>query len=115
MVGTTLGQRHRPHLLEAWGQRFNLQLDDDHLALFRYSDLPGMVGPRRHRASASTAINISQAAVGRQPPGEDGRRDNVAVMAVTTDAPVPQAVVDEIVALGRLRRRPRGLALTHRI
>ena len=23
------GRRHRPHLLEAWGQRFNLQLDDD--------------------------------------------------------------------------------------
>ena len=43
-------------------------------------------------------INISEAAVGRQPPGEDGHRDNVAVMAVTTDAPVPQAVVDEIVA-----------------
>ena len=44
VVGTTLGQRHRPHLLEAWGQRFNLQLDDAHFALFRYSDLPGMVG-----------------------------------------------------------------------
>ena len=44
VVGTTLGQLHRPHLLEAWGQRFNLQLDDAHFALFRYSDLPGMVG-----------------------------------------------------------------------
>ena len=28
VVGTTLGRRHRPHLLEAWGQRFNLQIDD---------------------------------------------------------------------------------------
>ena len=27
VVGTTLGRRHRPHLLEAWGQRFNLQLE----------------------------------------------------------------------------------------
>ena len=27
VAGTTLGRRHRPHLLEAWGQRFNLQLD----------------------------------------------------------------------------------------
>ena len=43
VVGTTLGHRHRPHLLEAWGQRFNLQLDD-HIALFRNSDVPGMIG-----------------------------------------------------------------------
>ena len=35
VVGTTLGRRDRPHLLEAWGQRFNVQLED-HLALFRY-------------------------------------------------------------------------------
>ena len=98
VVGTTLGQLHRPHLLEAWGQRFNLQLDDDHFALFRYSDLPGMVG-RVGTVFGAHGINISQAAVGRQPPGADGHRDNVAVMAVTTDAAVPQAVVDEIVAL----------------
>ena len=41
-------------------------------------------------------VNISSAAVGRQPPGEDGRRNEVAVMVVTTDAPVPRDVVDEI-------------------
>jgi D-3-phosphoglycerate dehydrogenase / 2-oxoglutarate reductase len=97
VVGTTLGQRHRPHLLEAWGQRFNLQLDDAHFALFRYSDLPGMVG-RVGTAFGEHGINISQAAVGRTPPGEDGRRDNVAVMAVTADAPVPQELVDQIAA-----------------
>ena len=28
VVGTTLGRVHRPHLLEAWGQRFNVQIDD---------------------------------------------------------------------------------------
>ena len=28
VVGTTLGRQHRPHLLEAWGQRFNLQIDE---------------------------------------------------------------------------------------
>src|ERR671923_278879 len=27
VTGTTLGQLHRPHLLEAWGSRFNLQLE----------------------------------------------------------------------------------------
>jgi D-3-phosphoglycerate dehydrogenase / 2-oxoglutarate reductase len=97
VVGTTLGQLHRPHLLEAWGQRFNLQLDDEHFALFRYSDLPGMVG-RVGTCFGEHGINISQAAVGRQPPGADGHRDSVAVMAVTTDNAVPQAVIDEIVA-----------------
>jgi len=95
VVGTTLGQLHRPHLLEAWGQRFNLQFDDDHLALFRYRDLPGMVG-RVGTCLGAHGINISSAAVGRIPPGDDGRRGELAVMAVTTDAPVPQPVIDEI-------------------
>jgi D-3-phosphoglycerate dehydrogenase / 2-oxoglutarate reductase len=95
VVGTTLGQLHRPHLLEAWGQRFNLQMDDEHLALFRYSDVPGMVG-RVGTCFGEHGVNISNAAVGRQPPGEDGGAADVAVMAVTTDAAVPQAVIEEI-------------------
>jgi D-3-phosphoglycerate dehydrogenase len=95
VVGTTLGRLHRPHLLEAWGQRFNLQFDDDHLALFRYRDVPGMVG-RVGSSLGEHGINISSAAVGRQPPGDDGRRGELAVMVVSTDAPVPPDVVAEI-------------------
>ncbi len=96
VVGTTLGRRNRPHLLEAWGQRFNLQLDEGaHLALFRYQDLPGMMG-RVGSALGEHGVNISSAAVGRQPPEEDGRRDELAVMVVTTDSPVPREVVDDI-------------------
>ena len=96
VVGTTLGRQDRPHLLEAWGQRFNLQLDEGaHLALFRYSDLPGMMG-RVGTVLGQRGVNISSAAVGRQPPGEDGRRNEVAVMVVTTDSPVPRDVVAEI-------------------
>jgi D-3-phosphoglycerate dehydrogenase len=97
VVGTTLGRLHRPHLLEAWGQRFNLQLDDDHIALFRYRDVPGMVG-RVGSCLGEHGINISSAAVGRQAPGEDGRPGELAVMVVTTDAPVPRDVVDQIAA-----------------
>jgi D-3-phosphoglycerate dehydrogenase len=97
VVGTTLGSLHRPHLLEVWGQRFNLQFDDAHLALFRYRDVPGMVG-RVGTALGAHGINISAAAVGRQSPGDDGRVGELAVMAVTTDAPVPDAVVREIAA-----------------
>jgi D-3-phosphoglycerate dehydrogenase len=95
VVGTTLGRLHRPHLLEAWGQRFNLQFDDPHLALFRYRDVPGMVG-RVGTALGEHGINISEAAVGRQAPGDDGRPGELAVMAVTTDAPVPADVVAAI-------------------
>jgi D-3-phosphoglycerate dehydrogenase / 2-oxoglutarate reductase len=98
VVGTTLGQLHRPHLLEAWGQRFNLQMDEGHLALFRYRDVPGMVG-RVGTAFGRHGVNINAAAVGRQPPGEDGGpRSELAVMAVTTDGKIPQEVIDEIVA-----------------
>jgi D-3-phosphoglycerate dehydrogenase len=94
VVGTTLGSRHRPHLLEAWGQRFNLQLEQ-HITLFRYSDVPGMIG-RVGTCFGENGINISSAAVGHTP--DDGE-EGLAVMVVTTDAAVPQAVVDQIVSL----------------
>jgi D-3-phosphoglycerate dehydrogenase len=92
VVGTTLGHRHRPLLLEAWGQRFNVQIDEPHLALFRYSDVPGLVG---HVGSTlgDRGINISAAAVGRH---DEGGGDDLAVMAVTTDMVVPDSVVAEI-------------------
>jgi D-3-phosphoglycerate dehydrogenase / 2-oxoglutarate reductase len=97
VVGTTLGRRHRPHLLEAWGQRFNLQLDDDHVTLFRYSDVPGMIG-RVGTIFGEHGVNIASAAVGRQPPDAEGGDGALAVMAVTTAEPVPAAVIEEIVA-----------------
>jgi D-3-phosphoglycerate dehydrogenase / 2-oxoglutarate reductase len=96
VVGTTLGSRHRPHLLEAWGQRFNLQLED-HITLFRYSDVPGMVG-RVGTALGEHGINIRSAAVGyTSRPPEDGS-DREAVMVVTTDVAVPPRIVETIAA-----------------
>jgi len=83
---------HRPHLLEAWGQRFNLQLEP-HIAFFRYRDVPGMIG-RVGTCFGEQGINISSAAVGHTP--EDGDK-GLAVMVVTTDEPVPDAVVEQIV------------------
>lgn len=98
VVGTTLGRRHRPHLLEAWGQRFNLQIED-HVSFFRYSDLPGMIG-RVGTVFGEAGVNIVSAAVGRQPDGRgsDGEPPATAAMAVTTDAAVPPALVEEIVS-----------------
>ena len=93
VVGTTIGQLYRPHLLEAWGQRFDLQIDDPHLTLFRYSDVPGMVG-RVGSSFGEHGINISAAAVGRQ----EQASNDLAVMAVTTDVRVPDDVVAQIAA-----------------
>ncbi len=96
VVGTTLGRRNRPHLLEVWGQRFNIQLEQ-HIALFRYRDVPGMIG-RVGSIFGANGVNIVSAAVGREPDEDHPANGACAVMAMTTDAPVPSAVIDEIVA-----------------
>jgi D-3-phosphoglycerate dehydrogenase len=93
VVGTVLGNHDRPHLLEAWGSRFNVQLEP-HLAIFRYRDQPGMIG-RVGTALGDAGVNIVSAAVGRQP---DDAATGEAVMIVTADSTVPQEVVDRIVA-----------------
>ena len=93
VAGTTIGRRNRPHLLQAWGQRFNLQIEP-YLTLFRYVDRPGMIG-RVGTIFGERAVNIGSAAVGHSP--DNGDRQH-AVMILTTDAPVPQELVDEIIA-----------------
>jgi D-3-phosphoglycerate dehydrogenase / 2-oxoglutarate reductase len=98
VVGTNFGRRHRPHLLEAWGQRFNVQLDP-HLALFRYSDVPGMIG-RVGTAFGERGVNIISAAVGRLPDDDKRTPEALAVMALTTDVAVPDDLVDELVGTG---------------
>ncbi len=93
VVGTLLGSQHHAHLLEAWGSRFNVQLEQ-HLAIFRYQDRPGMLG-RVGTMLGEAGINIVSAAVGRRP---DAEEDGGAVMLVTADSPVPQEIVDRIVS-----------------
>jgi D-3-phosphoglycerate dehydrogenase / 2-oxoglutarate reductase len=95
VAGTLIGRRNRPHMLEAWGQRFDLQLED-HLTLFRYRDVPGMIG-RVGTTFGQHGINIVSAAVGRGAEGPEGA-GQFQVMIVSTDAPVPHEVIDEIVA-----------------
>jgi D-3-phosphoglycerate dehydrogenase / 2-oxoglutarate reductase len=95
VAGTTLGRAHRPHLVEAWDQRFNLQIDDPNVVLFRYRDMPGMIG-RAGMCFGAKGVNINSAAVGHvlQDEGNGG----VAVMVLTTDGPVPQELLDEILS-----------------
>jgi D-3-phosphoglycerate dehydrogenase len=96
VVGTVLGRRNRPHLLEAWGQRFDVQMED-HITLFRYRDLPGMLG-RVGTVFGEHGVNIVSAAVGRQPEEGESTHGRLAAMAITTDAPVAREVVEQIVS-----------------
>jgi D-3-phosphoglycerate dehydrogenase len=91
LVGTVLGRRDRPHLLEAWGSRFNVQLES-HLAVFRYVDQPGMLG-RVGTALGQAGVNVVSAAVGRRP---DASQSDEAVMVVTADSALPNGVLDDI-------------------
>jgi D-3-phosphoglycerate dehydrogenase len=88
VAGTAVGPRNLPHLVNVWGQSFYMPFAD-HLAIFRYRDQPGMIG-RVGTAFGEHGVNIVSAAVGAEAQPDE------AVMALTTDAPVDQDVIDEI-------------------
>ncbi len=92
VAGTVIGNLHRPHLLEAWGQRFQVQLED-HVSMFRYHDRPGMLG-RVGTLLGKNSVNIASSVVGRQPAGADA--ESYAAMIVTTDTAVPDTLIREI-------------------
>jgi D-3-phosphoglycerate dehydrogenase len=98
VAGTGIGPKQEPHLVEVQGRRLTIELEP-HVTVFRYEDLPGMIG-RVGTIFGGHGINISSAAVGHTPDGgsSDGDGQRLAAMVVTTDAAVPDAVVDEIVA-----------------
>jgi D-3-phosphoglycerate dehydrogenase / 2-oxoglutarate reductase len=102
VAGTGIGPKQDPHLVEVQGRRLTIELAP-HVTVFRYEDLPGMIG-RVGTIFGAHGINISSAAVGHTPDGsaaaEDGTAgaQRLAAMVVTTDAPVPDGVVEEIVA-----------------
>jgi D-3-phosphoglycerate dehydrogenase / 2-oxoglutarate reductase len=104
VAGTGIGPNRVPHLVEVQGRRLTIELEP-YVTVFRYEDLPGMIG-RVGTIFGAHGINISSAAVGhttgaggsasaKAGAGEDRR---LAAMVVTTDAPVPEAVLSEIVA-----------------
>jgi len=101
VAGTGIGPNQDPHLVEVQGRRLTIELSP-HVTVFRYEDLPGMIG-RVGTIFGAHGINISSAAVGHTPDGGSGDDDGagghrLAAMVVTTDAAVPDEVVKEIVA-----------------
>ena len=98
VAGTGIGPNRVPHLVEVQSRRLTIELEP-YVVVFRYEDLPGMVG-RVGTVFGAHGINISSAAVGHTHDGEQAQASTqgLAAMVVTTDAPVPNAVVQEIVA-----------------
>jgi D-3-phosphoglycerate dehydrogenase len=94
VAGTGFGPRNVPHLVSVYGQSFNIEVGQ-HFAFFRYADQPGMIG-RVGTIFGQHGVNIASAAVGAEP----GRE---AVMAVTTDKPAPQELIEEIASLDGFR------------
>jgi D-3-phosphoglycerate dehydrogenase len=88
VAGTAVGPRNLPHLVKVWGESFYMPFAD-HLVVFRYKDQPGMIG-RVGTIFGERGVNIASAAVGAEASREQ------AVLALTTDAPVPQEVLEEI-------------------
>jgi D-3-phosphoglycerate dehydrogenase / 2-oxoglutarate reductase len=99
VAGTGIGPNQAPHLVEVQGRRLTIELER-YVTVFRYQDLPGMIG-KVGTIFGQHGINISSAAIGHVPDGqgeEDGEDGRLAAMVVTTDAAVPDEVVKEIVA-----------------
>jgi D-3-phosphoglycerate dehydrogenase len=98
VAGTGMGPNQLAHLVEVQGRRLTIELAP-YVTVFRYEDLPGMVG-LVGTIFGKHGINISSAAVGHTPDGGQGAGDGqrLAAMVVTTDARVPDEVVQEIVA-----------------
>jgi D-3-phosphoglycerate dehydrogenase / 2-oxoglutarate reductase len=91
VAGTGVGPRNIPYLVSVWGESFYLPFAD-HLVVFRYTDQPGMIG-KVGTVFGEQGVNIVSAAVGAESSGD------LAVIALTTDAPVQPETVDRILQM----------------
>ena len=91
VAGTGVGPRNVPYLVRVWGEDFYLPFAD-HLAVFRYTDQPGMIG-KVGTVFGEQGVNIVSAAVGAEADSD------LAVMALTTDAPVRPETIESILEL----------------
>ena len=87
-----MGPRSLPHLVRVWGERFYMPFAE-HLVVFRYKDQPGMIGRVGHDLRRRTASTSAPPRSARRPRGDE------AVLALTTDAPVPDELLEEILEL----------------
>ncbi len=86
--GTAVGPKNTPYLVAIWDQSFYLPFAE-HMAVFRYSDQPGMIG-KVGSAFGEQGVNIGSAAVGAV------AGSYKAVMVVTSDAEVLASTIEAI-------------------
>jgi D-3-phosphoglycerate dehydrogenase len=96
VAGTGIGPGRVPHLVEVQGRRLTIELER-FVTVFRYADLPGMIG-RVGTVFGKHGINIRSAAIGHASDGPADGAQPLAAMVVTTDVLVPAEVVRELVA-----------------
>ena len=100
VAGTAIGPNRVPHLVEVQGRRFTVELEP-FVTIFRYEDLPGMIG-RVGTIFGKHGINISSAAVGHTPDGGSTPRTREASAwprwSSRPTPPCPARSCDEIVA-----------------
>lgn len=89
IAGTTVGVTSRPRLVELFGHELEIELARN-LAIFRYSDVPGMIG-RVGTILGEASVNVASMAV--------SRGTGSAVMALTLDSPVPEEAQARIAAI----------------
>jgi len=92
--GTTIGVTSRPRLTGLLGFSVEIELDAN-MAVFRYSDVPGVIG-RVGSILGEAGVNIAHMAV--------GRLDGEALMALTFDSPVPIGAQEKIRGLDGFER-----------
>ena len=83
VAGTGIGPNRVPHLVEVQGRRLTIELEP-HVTVFRYEDLPGMIGRvgtifgahgDQHLLGRGRARSRRREADRGQAPGGDGRHD----------------------------------------
>ncbi|WP_108668406.1 phosphoglycerate dehydrogenase [Euzebya rosea] len=88
VAGTLVGHAHKPRLIKVWG--FDVDMEPaEHMAFFRYTDRPGVVGVVGGRLG-DAGVNIASMQVGRTDSGGE------ALVAMAVDSVIPADVLSDI-------------------
>ena len=92
VAGTTIGNDNRTWLVSALGFELEMELAPL-MALFRYDDVPGVIG-RIGTLFGDSGVNIANMAVSRTNQG------GKALMAISLDTPAPSALIESLRSAG---------------
>jgi D-3-phosphoglycerate dehydrogenase / 2-oxoglutarate reductase len=95
VAGVLVGKRNDERLVRAYGYELDTAFSPI-MVLFRYEDRPGIVGIVGG-LMGNAQVNIASMQVARLSEGGE------ALMTMSVDSPIPEGVLDEIVARARMR------------